>query len=53
MSGASNGSYTGGGTREALLGGGIALGILEAVIGVKCIIRKRLRQSDEERVENG
>ena len=25
----------------------------EAVIGVKCIIRKRLRQSDEERVENG
>lgn len=39
--------------RETLLGGGIALGILEAVIGVKCIIRKRLRQSDEERVENG
>ena len=39
--------------RETLLRGGIALGILAAVIGAKCIIRKRLRQSDEERVENG
>lgn len=39
--------------RGTLIRGGIALGILAAAIAVKCIIRRRLRQQDEESVKNG